>query len=141
MHRWYSLHPLMDKFLAEMLPQTEVSSAIRAEMLGALMRRWYSDEPRTTALRLSLLYCLGHLQPEHAELVSTAQRKQLYFELQRKRNDPYLVCAVLKGLAGIEDRTPVPEVILLADGKRSATEFPAIQTAAREYLLALGYAQ
>lgn len=139
MHRWVSLHPLMDKALVSTLAHTEVSSAARAEVLGILLRRWYGDEPRTTALRQTLLYCLSHLQPEHAILVSDAHRKQLYFELQRKRNDPYLVCAILRGLAGIEDRTPIADVLLLADGKQSAAEFPQIQAAARAYLLALHY--
>ncbi len=137
MHRWCSLHPIMDRLLADMLPHTDIASFVRPQMLGLLLDRWYGDQPRTTALRQTLFYCLSHLQPEHVELIDAAHKKQLYFELQRKRNDPYLVCAILKGLAGIEDRTPVADIILLADGKRSAVEFPQIQTAAREYLLAL----
>ncbi len=130
----------MDKALGDLLPRTDVPLEIRVNALSLLLERWYSDQPRTTTLRQSLLYCLSHLQLEHASLISAAHRKELYFELQRKRNDPYLVCAILKGLAGIEDRSPVADVLLLVEGRRSAAEFPQIQTAAREYLLALGCA-
>ncbi len=127
----------MDRALESMLSAT--ADAAAPTMIPLLLNRWYSDRERTMALRRMLLRCLCRLQPEHADLVSTAHRKELYFELQRTRNDPYLVCAILRGLAGIEDHTPVHDVIVLAHGSRSAAEFPEIQAAAREYLLALGY--
>ena len=129
----------MDKALGDLLPRKDVPPEIRVKILNLLLERWYSDQPRTTTLRQALLYCLSHLQSEHAGLIRAAHRKEFYFELQRNRNDPYFVCTILKGLAGIEDRSPVSDVLLLADGKRSAAEFPQIQTAAREYLLTLGY--
>jgi hypothetical protein len=130
----------MDRALEAMALSANLQcSAASPPPIDILLSRWYSDQERTTSLRGMLLHSLSYLQPEHAALVSAAQRKQLYFELQPKRNDPYLVCAILKGLAQIKDHTPVYDVIVLGNGGRSAAEFPQIQAAARVYLVSLGY--
>jgi hypothetical protein len=106
-----------------------------------LLNRWYSDKERTVTLRPMLLHCLRLLGPEHADLLNGKHRRELYFELKRKRNDPYLVCAILKALMNIEDHAPVYDVIQLAYGNRSAAEFPQIQAAAHEYLIKLNYSE
>lgn len=129
-----TLPSAVDKLLEEVFLQGRDPRPI-----SFLLSRWYSDRERTMALRRMLLRSLCHLQPEHFELVTEAQRKQLYFELQRKRNDPYLVSAILKGLAGIEDRDAIPYIVPLAEGLRSAAEFPQVQVTARECLFRLGY--
>jgi hypothetical protein len=128
--------PALDRALEELQLS---DSGLPPAGIDLLLNRWYSDRERTVALRRMLLHCLRNLQPEHAALVSAEHRKELYFELKRKRNDPYLVCAILKALMQIEDHTPVYDVIQLASGSRSAAEFPQIQAAAHEYLIKLNY--
>jgi hypothetical protein len=133
----------MDRALEQMLRSSQDQGPERAcppaTLISLLLKRWYSDQERSAALRRMLLHCLSHLEPEHAEQLRHEHRQQLYFELQRKRNDPYLVTAILRGLAGMEDTAAIPYVVPLAEGKRSAAEFPQLQAAARECLFKLGY--
>jgi hypothetical protein len=116
-------------------------SGLPPPSIDLLLSQWYSDQERTVALRRMLLHSLSHLQREHADLVNAEHRREIYFELKRKRNDPYLVCAILKAVMSIEDHTPVYDVIQLAYGNRSAAEFPQIQAAAHEYLTRLNYTE
>lgn len=125
----------MARFLAEAAKQAPPGSPLTTGFLVAhLLDLWYRDDARTETLRRLLLTHLRRLRPEDAPHLTASHYERLCFELSRRRNDPYLVTAILVGLTGLGDRSALSLVRPLAEGRGSAVGQPQVQEAARTYL-------